>query len=601
MQYPNKLILVPLKSSEYAVEIVNAVANITLTQLYVNPTDSFLEVGYSFPISPEACIYRFAAEFGKTRVEGVVKEKEEAKREYKEAVSQGKRAAIGTIDENSKDILNLKVGNIGPREEVRIELVLMQELTLANNIFYQLRLFGTISPRYLNHLPKQALLEGFRNPTAKASGAFYWNFSISLRTSRKVVFFDSNSHDIALVSQNEQQNTLELAMEKAAVPNKDFVFTYTTEDFQLPSYVFGRTDCSSSAMLSFIPKFCTLNLDDAYKASVAGNAVETEIEQAKGEYVFLLDRSGSMGGKRIEKAKEALILFIKSLPEDTFFNVVSFGDASSSLFPKSVRYADTEVEKAVKEIKSMSANMGGTEVYAPLRSLLTSATIPGYPKQIFLLTDGGVSNTEGVIKMVAANTKFARVHTIGIGNGASEALIVGCAKSGKGHHVFISDADNPSEKIIQLLTDSLSPVISGMKLGFDKEVVASIVPNPDSLPYVLKGEVVNFYIAFKGQLAQPTSLAFSYEDSANKLPFASEIQVDPAAMNESFVDRMGHFRRIRLLEEALRNNTEVSEFMFAAKFMDIKAEIIKVSVRYQILSQFTAFLCVEKELIDGRY
>jgi hypothetical protein len=64
-------------------------------------------------------------------------------------------------------------------------------------------------------------------------------------------------------------------MEKAAVPNKDFVFSYTTEDFQLPSYVFGRTDCSSSAMLSFIPKFCSLNLDDAYKASVAGSAVET--------------------------------------------------------------------------------------------------------------------------------------------------------------------------------------------------------------------------------------------------------------------------------------------------------------------------------------
>lgn len=58
----------PLKSSEYAVEIVNAVANITLTQLYMNPTDSFLEVGYSFPINPSACIYRFAAEFGKMRV-----------------------------------------------------------------------------------------------------------------------------------------------------------------------------------------------------------------------------------------------------------------------------------------------------------------------------------------------------------------------------------------------------------------------------------------------------------------------------------------------------------------------------------------------------
>jgi len=156
--HPNALILMPLRSSENTVDIVNAVANVSLTQVYVNPTDSFLEVSYSFPINPNACVYRFAAEFGKTRVEGTVKEKEEAQREYKEAVSQGKRAAIGTLDEFSKDILHLHVGNISPREEVRIELVFMQELALTNNTFYQLRLLGTISPRYLNHIPKQSLL-----------------------------------------------------------------------------------------------------------------------------------------------------------------------------------------------------------------------------------------------------------------------------------------------------------------------------------------------------------------------------------------------------------------------------------------------------------
>jgi hypothetical protein len=37
------------------------------------------------------------------------------------------------------------------------------------------------------------------------------------------------------------------------------------------------------------------------------------------------------------------------------------------------------------------------------------------------------------------NIKYSRVHSIGVGNGASRALIIGCAEKGKGHHIFIED------------------------------------------------------------------------------------------------------------------------------------------------------------------
>lgn len=59
------------------------------------------------------------------------------------------------------------------------------------------------------------------------------------------------------------------------------------------------------------------------------------MSKIKAEYVFLLDRSGSMGGDRIKKAIESLIIFLKSLPEDSYFNVISFGHYFDKLYEDS--------------------------------------------------------------------------------------------------------------------------------------------------------------------------------------------------------------------------------------------------------------------------
>jgi hypothetical protein len=54
-----------------------------------------------------------------------------------------------------------------------------------------------------------------------------------------------------------------------------------------------------------------------------------------------------MGGSRIKKAVEALVLFLQSLPEDTYFNVISFGSDYKFLENSSIKYNNNSLKKAV--------------------------------------------------------------------------------------------------------------------------------------------------------------------------------------------------------------------------------------------------------------
>lgn len=57
-----------------------------------------------------------------------------------------------------------------------------------------------------------------------------------------------------------------------------------------------------------------------------------------------------MGGPRINKAKLALMVFLKSLPEDSYFNVVSFGTTYKFLFQESVKNESVIMKDALKKI-----------------------------------------------------------------------------------------------------------------------------------------------------------------------------------------------------------------------------------------------------------
>ena len=128
----------------------------------------------------------------------------------------------------------------------------------------------------------------------------------------------------------------------------------------------------------------------------------------KNEFIFLVDRSGSMSGSYIRSASEALVLLLKSLPEDCHFNIYGFGSSFKSLFPSSAPYTQQNLDTATQHAQELEADLGGTELLPPLKHIFQQPPLAGWDRQIFILTDGEVSNTSECVSLVKSNADSVR-------------------------------------------------------------------------------------------------------------------------------------------------------------------------------------------------
>ena len=95
--------------------------------------------------------------------------------------------------------------------------------------------------------------------------------------------------------------------------------------------------------------------------------------------------------------------------------------------------------------------MGGTEIYKPLVDIFKQPINIELPRNLYLLTDGEVFDTESIIDLIRINRDSTIFNSFGIGDGVSTELIKRSASAGRGHFSFIM---NPAE-IEKNVMDSL--------------------------------------------------------------------------------------------------------------------------------------------------
>ncbi|CAF5152237.1 unnamed protein product [Rotaria sp. Silwood1] len=161
----------------------------------------------------------------------------------------------------------------------------------------------------------------------------------------------------------------------------------------------------------------------------------------------------------------------------------------------SVTYNEETAKQAERLFNSMQADFGGTELLAPLQYLKNNPPANDRSRQIFILTDGEVSNTNEVIELCHSMSSTTRIFTFGLGHSPSRSLVKGLARATNGHFVFIPPGEKVDTYVGSQLRRALKPSIVNARLEWHG-LSSSIAQSPDMIPPLYANDRVLIYNMF---------------------------------------------------------------------------------------------------------
>ena len=155
--------------------------------------------------------------------------------------------------------------------------------------------------------------------------------------------------------------------------------------------------------------------------------------------VFVVDRSGSMGGGRLELIKSTIGQMIGQLNPADYVSVISF-DTHVETHVALRQKATLDAAELRRELVQLEPR-GGTNIELGYRhGLAEAAKAPsGVEAKLILLSDGhanhGIKEPAALGQLAALATEhLVSTSTIGIGTGFDETILATVASSGQGNH-----------------------------------------------------------------------------------------------------------------------------------------------------------------------
>ena len=208
----------------------------------------------------------------------------------------------------------------------------------------------------------------------------------------------------------------------------------------------------------------------------------------------VLNRSGSMGGERLEAAQRALVALVDRLDPADRFGVVAFDDSARVVVPAGPVADKPALKRAIAElVPGGLTNLSG----GLLRGLQEARRVAGDAGATLLLVSDGHAN-EGIVDpdrlgAVAARARTRRVttSTIGIGLEYDETLLAALATAGQGGHAYAPDGDAAAAPVAGEVEGLLSKTVQAASLAIRPTGEVQAVTVWNELPsHAIEGGVV---------------------------------------------------------------------------------------------------------------
>jgi len=567
----DKKIPLPLKHTDVKGQISGYIATVDVTQKFHNPYDEKIEAEYVFPLPQNAAINEFIMIIGKRRIRGIIRERKEAEEIYRQARSQGYVASL--LTQERPNIFTQKVANIEPGKNIDVNIKYFNTLAYVDG-WYEFVFPMVVGPRFnppcytdgvgavargKNGISEQKTEVQYLKPDERSGHDIAVTVDVDAGVSIEEVA--CTSHVIDKTFATPENLTVKLSS-RDSIPNKDFVLRYKVAGKKVKSALVTHRDKRGG--------FFSLMLYPPENLSY--------LKRAPMEMIFVLDCSGSMRGKPIAKAKEAIKRGLKKLGKDDTFQVIRFSNSASQFGPNPVPATPANIRKAISYVDNLHGS-GGTMMIEGIKAALDFTHDPGRFRLVSFMTDGYIGNEVEILAAIHQRLGASRIFSFGVGSSVNRYLLDRMAKLGKGAVAYIG-MDESAGQIVDLFYERIShPALTDVNIDWGNMQVTDVYPYGISDLFV--GRPVILTGRFQGQ--RKTTIRISGKVGNLTQEIAIPVNLDDSASTHSGIACVWARKRIETLaNKAVYDNDS-----------NLPGQIKQVALEYSLMSVYTAFIAVD--------